>query len=400
MSEAESKMDNRPLVIQVAQRISVSDGGPAKNAVDLDNALQTYGNVDSRLFWLSGTDEETVIARGVSPLAPQRPLRLRLAGKSKSTRCSLIQFLRHAKQADLVIAHGYFLWWLPILSALLSLFGTSFVIVPHGSLTARQQGISKRKKALFEFLMGWYVRTKSEAFIVYSESELNDLGQKFPDSRIVLSTIGIDIPIQRMNDNVVHSPVRLLSMSRIAPKKRIDLAIAAVKQLSDMDIGVQLLVAGSGDTKLLQTLKKMAHSLGVADKIVFAGELAGAEKRSAFLESDFFLLPSEDENFGIGFAEAMAYGLPSVVSIYVGSAESMPEEAGVKIEKLTPEDLTFGIVEALNKDYSIAQLAAHSHALQYFSWESVVLGWVELIKQQRKASAETPKFIRPDRSNS
>jgi glycosyltransferase involved in cell wall biosynthesis len=42
--------------------------------------------------------------------------------------------------------------------------------------------------------------------------------------------------------------------------------------------------------------------------------LTGAAKEAAFREADLFILPTHSENFGIAVAEAMAHGLPVIVS--------------------------------------------------------------------------------------
>jgi glycosyltransferase involved in cell wall biosynthesis len=77
---------------------------------------------------------------------------------------------------------------------------------------------------------------------------------------------------------------------------------------------LRLLVCGAGDEGYVASLKTRAETRGVADRIEWAGEVRGDEKASAFALADLFVLPSHSENFGIAVVEAMAAGVPVVVS--------------------------------------------------------------------------------------
>jgi glycosyltransferase involved in cell wall biosynthesis len=58
----------------------------------------------------------------------------------------------------------------------------------------------------------------------------------------------------------------------------------------------------------------MAARLGIAGRITWTGSLNGTLKWGAFSSSEVFVLPSHQENFGIVVAEALACGLPAIVS--------------------------------------------------------------------------------------
>ena len=79
-----------------------------------------------------------------------------------------------------------------------------------------------------------------------------------------------------------------------------------------------LVVAGNADPRYLSSLKDVAAKLGVHDRVVWAGFVGGQRKSEVMADSDIFVLPSHSENFGIAVAEAMAAGLPVVVSDQVG----------------------------------------------------------------------------------
>ncbi len=58
----------------------------------------------------------------------------------------------------------------------------------------------------------------------------------------------------------------------------------------------------------------MAAQLGIADRITWAGMVSGDLKWGALLSSEIFVLPSHQENFGIAVAEALACGVPVLIS--------------------------------------------------------------------------------------
>lgn len=89
------------------------------------------------------------------------------------------------------------------------------------------------------------------------------------------------------------------------------------KALPQLPANSLLLIMGSGP--LEQTLKNLAAELGVADKVVFAGQVPNG--RRYFRAFDVFALTSDHEPFGMVLLEAMAAGLPIICSDSGGGAE-------------------------------------------------------------------------------
>jgi glycosyltransferase involved in cell wall biosynthesis len=67
-------------------------------------------------------------------------------------------------------------------------------------------------------------------------------------------------------------------------------------------------------------MRALATRLGLGARVRFVGFADSATKRRLYRESDVFALPSFQENFGIAVAEAMAHGLPVVISNQVALA--------------------------------------------------------------------------------
>jgi glycosyltransferase involved in cell wall biosynthesis len=107
---------------------------------------------------------------------------------------------------------------------------------------------------------------------------------------------------------------RILFLSRIHPKKGLDLLVEAFARVADRFPDFDLLIAGPDLVGLKPKLVETAARLGVSKRIHWTGMLAGDEKWGAFRSSTFFVLPSHQENFGIAIAEAMACALPVLIT--------------------------------------------------------------------------------------
>jgi UDP-glucose:(heptosyl)LPS alpha-1,3-glucosyltransferase len=96
----------------------------------------------------------------------------------------------------------------------------------------------------------------------------------------------------------------------------------------------RLLVIGRGDRK---TFGRLAHELGIGDAVHFAGAVARCELPEFYLAGDLYAMLSRFDTFGMVVLEAMAAGLPVLISGAVGARDLVREgENGFIIEN--PED--------------------------------------------------------------
>jgi glycosyltransferase involved in cell wall biosynthesis len=106
----------------------------------------------------------------------------------------------------------------------------------------------------------------------------------------------------------------ILFLSRIDPKKGLDLLLPAFARLRAQQPEVALVMAGDGEAEFVGKLKAEAMRLGIDADLYWAGFLNGDEKLAALADADLFVLPSYSENFGLSVVEAMASRLPVVIS--------------------------------------------------------------------------------------
>jgi glycosyltransferase involved in cell wall biosynthesis len=281
-------------------------------------------------------------------------------------------------RADRIIVHGYYLWWIPVAVLFAHMRGIPVFLMPHGSLTEFDRRKSTAKKTLFRYaLLGWLVDRVSK-FLVASEVEKQELPQSVARRNVIVVGAGAEHVDAEMRTKP-HAPLRLLTLSRVAPKKRIDLCIESVEALRVQGIEATLTVVGAGDSTYEAELRGLAASLRLMEHVRFVGQATGRDKRDWLRKSDIFLLPSDDENFGLAFAEASMFGLPAIVSDRVGAASALPAAAGARLRLPTPASIAQA-VQAIMANYAVASTETRSFAEREFAWPVVAQRWERAIR--------------------
>ena len=133
----------------------------------------------------------------------------------------------------------------------------------------------------------------------------------------------------------------LLTVARLVPHKGQDVAIEALAALAHDFPDLRYLLVGGGRDRA--RLEALARSLGVGDRVVFAGMLTDAEIAEAYATATVYIGPSRldrginVEGFGISFIEAMASGTPSVAGDSGGVRSAVQDgETGFVVP---PEDV-------------------------------------------------------------
>jgi glycosyltransferase involved in cell wall biosynthesis len=127
----------------------------------------------------------------------------------------------------------------------------------------------------------------------------------------------------------------LLFLSRIHPKKGVDMLLEAFAAVASSDPRLQLVIAGPDQVDWQDQLQQQAAALGLADRITWPGLLSGHLKWGAFHAAELFCLPSHQENFGIVVAEALACGLPVALAEPVNIASEVAAAAAGLVHSVT-----------------------------------------------------------------
>ena len=284
------------------------------------------------------------------------------------------------KKSDFVILHQVFeLQYIAILPVLLVL-KKPYVVMPHGTLTTYQRKQHRLRK--FLFLPATYsLLNSAKAIFVATEQEKDQL-PRFLQGKGSIVGLGINT-LDRQTQVLVNTSgtFNLLFMGRIAKKKRLDIALQAFALASKKsDVKMKFIVCGSGEERDMEQLKELVVALHIEAEVEFRGWVDFAEKQLAFKESDCFILTSEDENFAIAAAEALAHGVPCILSSNVALASIVTKHrAGIVFEELDPHEIEKAISEVSTLDKQVTKNAALLAASE-LSWDKVADQWESRIE--------------------
>ena len=170
----------------------------------------------------------------------------------------------------------------------------------------------------------------------------------------------------------------LLTVARLVPHKGIDVALRAMAALAGEWPAIRYLIIGRGEDG--PRLAAMAESLGLADRVVFAGGLTDAEIAEAYATATLYVglsrVDSEinAEGFGIAFVEAAASGIPSVAGDSGGVRSAVRDgRTGIVV---APSDVpaVAAAIRSLLADPSrraAMGTAGRADALSHFNWDRV-----------------------------
>jgi glycosyltransferase involved in cell wall biosynthesis len=164
-----------------------------------------------------------------------------------------------------------------------------------------------------------------------------------------------------------HDGPILLSLGRIARKKAPERLIRALPEVIARHPRTLLVFAGPDDEGLGDGLRKFARSLGLESSVRFVGMLHRDERLEALSAADVWALPSHTENFAVAAAEAMAAGLPVVLTPHVNIASDAAAAGAAIVTRADAADLGTQLVRLLD-DAALRQrlgVRAREHAKQY-----------------------------------
>lgn len=237
--------------------------------------------------------------------------------------------------------------WMPACAAVQHIaqkHGYKVVLTPHGML---EPWIIKRhywtRKVPALLLYQKAAVRKADCIQSTAESERDNLLKLGYNSNIKVVKLGIDADGIEMKRSWKKTR-QILFLSRVHVKKGINFLIEAAVALRSELQGYKILVAGEGDADYVAEMKRMIADNGLQDIVQLVGGVYGDEKWRLFQTSDFFVLPTHSENFGLAIAESLASGTPVITTVGTPWNDLNDSNSGAWIEIGTQP-----LVEALRK---------------------------------------------------
>ena len=235
---------------------------------------------------------------------------------------------QHAPEYDAVVIHG--LWRYTSLGVWRGLRGhkVPYFVFPHGMLDPyfrRAFPAKHAQKTACWLAAERHILRDAKAVLFTCEEERLRARRTFWPYKCRERVVGLGIARpegdlaarkQEFYDSFPQAAGKRLALflARIHPKKGCDLLIRAFARVASADPLLHLVMAGPDECGWRAELERLAAQLAVGSRILWTGPLYGSVKQGALCAADVLALPSHTENFGISVVEAMACGVPVLIS--------------------------------------------------------------------------------------
>ncbi|MDJ1168136.1 glycosyltransferase [Roseofilum sp. BLCC_M154] len=254
-----------------------------------------------------------------------------------------------------------------------------YTVRTMGQLSPWALAQSRRKKQLYSLLIERRTLNQAAAIHCTSNGEALDVRNYGITAPTVTIPLGVDLPeIQpdakaklRAKYDIPLDATIILFLSRLHYKKRPDLLIEALHQVQSKRPNLYLLLAGSGDPEYIEQLKQLLHQLDLHHCTRFTGFVTGQDKDLVLQGSDLFVLPSFSENFGIAVVEAMAAGLPVIITPEVQIAPEIEQANAGLIVEGNREFVASAIAQLLASDSKLLGQNAQTLVKKCYSWPAI-----------------------------
>lgn len=382
-------------VLNVIGSLSPEYGGPVEALANLHEAMSPIA--EWRVIGPVGPDGVHESLRPhVGGTVAAVPLSGGPAGRfgfSSELRARLATEIR---ASDCIIVHGVFDF--PSLAAirLCADAGRPWILRPYGCLDPYDLAKHRLAKAAY---LRWIAGELNTVRRVWTTARLE--ATRLQPSHIRDRARVVPLPVQQLTKpdagralnkelNIpADSPIALF-LSRVHPKKNLPSVFIALKhpRLSHL----HLVIAGSGDPDYCAHLRSLATRLGVHERVHWFGWAPRADVPHLLHRADLFILNSANENFGVAAAEAVAAGIPTIMSRNVFIAHDLEEHGAAIGTDGSPADLAKQMVNLLEDQSLRSQMSTRGIAYWENNWSSqaVAQSLSKLLKAATATSERVP----------
>lgn len=307
-------------ILHVIHSVNPQGGGPIEGIRQLSSALLELGHsVD--VLSLDTPDSPGVrdFPFPLFPLGSGRP------GYGYSPRV-LPWLTGHARDYDFVLVNGLWQYGSFAVWRASRKTGLPYGVFPHGMLDPwfkRRYPLKHLKKLLYWPWAEYRVLRDAQAVFFTSDEERLAARDSFRLYRCREYVLGygiapppadLDAALASFDQKFPSLRARrpLLFLGRIHEKKGCDLLLRAFREIPSPPL--HLIMAGPADDAYGRRLRELTRQLGLEARVTWTGMLTGDLKWGAFRAAGAFILPSHQENFGVSVVEALACGLPVLIS--------------------------------------------------------------------------------------
>ncbi|ANV87367.1 glycosyltransferase [Picosynechococcus sp. PCC 7117] len=287
---------------------------------------------------------------------------------------------------DLVHVHALFSLPCTLTMALAQFRDIPYVVSLHGLLCQWSLQQSALKKQIYLHLIErWNLNGSSGLHLnsYLEQSEISKLGLAAP-SFILPHGLQISSKYPDAHQklrywlNLPSDEPIILFLSRLHPKKGIEILIQALAQLVDQRF--TFLIAGSGDPNYENEIYTCLQQSGIGDRTRMLGFIEGEKKDLLLQGADLFALTSYSENFGIAVLEALAAGLPCVVTPGVALSEVIKQQDLGMVPEMNEAAIANAIRTCLLQPEVTKEKGdrARQFIVENYTWDKIAANLVEI----------------------
>ncbi|CZZ93927.1 UDP-D-galactose:(glucosyl)lipopolysaccharide-1%2 C6-D-galactosyltransferase [Bordetella ansorpii] len=256
---------------------------------------------------------------------------------------------------------------MPLLLAWLGVIRPARIVVaPRGELSDGALSLRSCKKLAALAAMRWLGLHRGVRFQATSQEEAREISARLGvvPHRVVLLR---NLPPRRLQHAPVHPAkvrggLRMVFVSRVSPKKNLYELIDAMAGLPG---AVTLDVYGPvDDARYFASCRALVAQHGLYARVRFHGGVHPARVGAVLVEHDVFVLPTKGENFGHAIYEALAHGVPVVLSDRTPWRGLWQDRAGVDVDLAQPDVLRHALARFVEMDDgALAEFRAGAEAV-------------------------------------
>jgi glycosyltransferase involved in cell wall biosynthesis len=220
---------------------------------------------------------------------------------------------------------------------------------------------------------------QAKACIMVSRATKEDVEKNFRINRATITGNGVNLQIfKKVKDQAkIYDAIYF---GRVSKEKGIATLLKAWKAVVEKSPLAKLILVGGIDNNSQEIFTNLIQELGLNGKVSFAGFVSDQEAANLLNSSRIFVLPSTEEGFGLTVLEAMATGLPCVVSDLPAFKENF-KSAAVLVKLNNAKDLAEAILILLSDPEMCKKLEKKGKQLaEHFSWDKVAQKELEVFE--------------------
>jgi len=281
-----------------------------------------------------------------------------------------------ARQSDIVHLHGVWNSMNIKVGRYLESISKPYVITAHcGYALDRLKQSNFWLKILYHYLWQKHLYEKAAGIHALTREESTDIARFCKNNNMFVVSNGVDSDTYDQYTYQLHNrkKIRFGYLGRISVEKNINNLIKAFALLPKEQLEqVELFLIGPLNAES-KHLEKLVHLMDLENTIRFIGGKYGEDKIQTLLGLDVYIHPAYSDVVGIAVMEALALGLPTIVTRTSHMSYFNGTNAFIMVEP-TSFDICRGIQEAINKRSSWDRYSACAKELykNTFNWSSVV----------------------------